>query len=449
MTRAISIRALLVAIVVYSLFAFAMPQRSLAFGTAADAMCNGTAQCPDHTGPGENGPCSAVGGGTIGRACHDPGSNVTGVCTSSIPGKCEAMNAPGLGGKGNALDSGLSQLGSILGQLMSKLMSGGGGGGSGSGSGAGGSGTPGCTAQPTSDMSIYQSNPTCYYYVAPVSASLGANTTGTGLGSGTSISDQLGSLFNTGTSTDTNTNTNTNVSDALNNLGGTTQTAGQTNATTTATTSSSAVLVPTNAANLLPGFRGDIQVLGSGATILGGQRDSSSNSETSGFFGVNTLGGQGGTGIVANLCQARPWASGLFSKLIPATFFDGLCSMRGYQVGAPQPVTTAPQVTVTQTKPKPVVTTTTAATSTSTVPPKVDIWAVPAKVNLGARTSIFWNTQGVTQCTETSPDGSFSQTSLSGGASTVPITTATTFTISCLAPDGSHISDYVTVDLNI
>ena len=435
MTRAFSIRALLVAIVIYSFFAFAFPQHSLAFGTAADAMCGSCTMNPSKQDPRPY--CPSV-------TCHDPGSEVTGIC--ALPLKCQALNAPGLGGDGNALDQGLSQLGSVLGQLMSKLMSGGGqGGGSGSGSG-GVNTTPSCTAQPTSDMSIYQSNPTCYYYVPPVSASLGADTTGTGTGSGTSISDQLGSILNTD-NTNTNTNTNTNVSDALNNLGSNTQTNTQTSATTS-TTTSSAVLVPTNSANLLPGFRGDIQVLTSGATILGGQRDSSSNSETSGFFGVNTLGGAGGTGIVASLCQARPWASGLFSKLISATFFDGLCSMRGYQVGAPQQVTTTPQVTVTQTKPKPVTSVAT-TTQTTTVEPKVDIWAVPAKVNLGARTSIFWNTQGVTQCTETSPDGSFSQTSLSGGASTVPITTSTTFTISCLAPDGTHMSDYVTVDLNI
>jgi hypothetical protein len=79
----------------------------------------------------------------------------------------------------------------------------------------------------------------------------------------------------------------------------------------------------------------------------------------------------------------------------------------------------------------------------------VDIWAVPAAVPLGARTTIFWNTQGVTNCTETSPDGSFNQNSLSGGAATVPITGATTFSISCDAPDGSHVTGYVVVNLAI
>ncbi|MBV9159462.1 MAG: hypothetical protein JO019_02600, partial [Candidatus Kaiserbacteria bacterium] len=159
------------------------------------------------------------------------------------------------------------------------------------------------------------------------------------------------------------------------------------------------------------------------------------------------------------------------SYIIPPSFFDGLCNLRGYQVGAlpaPAPVaTTSPvQVQLTQTsdnaKPvvvtpitvtKPAATTTKTtsknATTTPTVEPKADIWAVPPSVSLGARTSIFWNTQGVTSCTETSPDGSFSHDSLSGGASTVPITAATTFTISCLAPGGGHITNFVTVNLAI
>ena len=72
---------------------------------------------------------------------------------------------------------------------------------------------------------------------------------------------------------------------------------------------------------------------------------------------------------------------------------------------------------------------------------------MPATVPLGARTTIFWNTENVTNCTETSPDGSFSQTSLSGGAATVPLTEATTFTISCLDSQQNPATDYVTVSI--
>lgn len=410
----------------------------------ADAMCTEPGMCQYGTRCGENGPP-----GVLNKPCfdHTNGGTVNGICIAQK--KCLGQSASGLGGKGNALDAGLQQLGQLLGPLMQKLL-GGGGSGSGSGGGSGGGApiapTPGCTQQQTSDFNIYASNPSCYYYVAPVSGTLGES------GVGTSVSDRLLNALGASTdsasanaNTNTNTNTNTSVGEILS-----TVTGGAQSTTTLATSSagviqSTTLIVPTGAANLLPGVRGDIQVMGSGATILAGQRDTTSNTEVAGFFGSNTFNGQS-TGIVASLCQSRPWASGLFSKLIPPSFFDSLCSLRGYQVGTPQPVVKT-QVRVTQTAPKPVATTT--ASAAPTVPAKVAIWAVPAKVSLGSRTSIFWNTQGVTSCTETAPDGSFSQSSLSGGASTVPITTATTFTISCLAPDGSHVTDYVTVNLAI
>jgi len=89
------------------------------------------------------------------------------------------------------------------------------------------------------------------------------------------------------------------------------------------------------------------------------------------------------------------------------------------------------------------------ATITVAGAPSVSIWAVPPSVPSGARASIYWNTQGVTQCSETSSDGSFIQITLSGGAATAPLTSATTtFTISCLAPDGSHVigNTFVTVN---
>ncbi|MBI2025510.1 hypothetical protein HYT04_01845 [Candidatus Kaiserbacteria bacterium] len=74
---------------------------------------------------------------------------------------------------------------------------------------------------------------------------------------------------------------------------------------------------------------------------------------------------------------------------------------------------------------------------------------MPDKVPLGTRTSVFWNTKGVEQCSITSPDGSFNENSLSGGAATVPLSGPTTFTISCLTAAGTPVTDYVTVQLAI
>ena len=184
------------------------------------------------------------------------------------------------------------------------------------------------------------------------------------------------------------------------------------------------------------------------------------NTAISGFYGANSKSSS--TSLAAWLCQTRPWASGFFSRIISASYFDNLCIKRGYQVGSLPTTPTASKTTqsvsskTTQNPPIKVSTTTRATTtvivSTSTVPvipPKVQIWAVPPTVPIGSRTSVFWNTRGVKGCIVTSPDGSFYQTSLSGGASTVPLTTATTYTISCLAPDGTPVTDYFTVRMAI
>ncbi len=203
--------------------------------------------------------------------------------------------------------------------------------------------------------------------------------------------------------------------------------------------------------NLPPGAYGDVKILANGTTIIAGVRDK--NSEVAGFYGTNTTSSTGG---IARLCSNRPWASNFLSFIIPASFFDSLCSWRGYSVGqkpttivAPPPITgtgatlpTSVKTTVGGTKP-----TVTATTTPIPFPEtaRVDIWATPAVVPLGARTSIFWNTQGVTECIETSPDGSFTHASLKGGASTVPLTQATTFTISCISASGAPITDSVTV----
>ncbi|MDR3570743.1 MAG: hypothetical protein P4L81_00890 [Candidatus Pacebacteria bacterium] len=200
-----------------------------------------------------------------------------------------------------------------------------------------------------------------------------------------------------------------------------------------------------------PGVLGNILLSQNGATIFAQTVNSANNSETSGFYGSDTINNQS-QGVVGQMCQGRPWASNFLANIIPPTFFDGLCEWGGYQVGQTQQQQTQPQVTLTQhanTKPTTQKqATTTAATSTPSVPPQAVIWAVPASVPLGTRTSVFWNTQGVTQCTESSPDGSFSGTSLSGAAATVPITSATTYTISCLDSAGNPITDYVTVSIS-
>lgn len=219
----------------------------------------------------------------------------------------------------------------------------------------------------------------------------------------------------------------------------TAQTAGS-QATTTLTAGLTQIV------SLAPGgTRGDIQITDTGATIFAGSRDVSEGVEVAGFYGADTFGSTQPQGLVAGLCQKRPWATSFISYVIPPTFFDGLCSWRGYTVGTPT-LSTTPIIKVQQV---PVAVPTTTVPALPAITPRVDIWAVPERVSLGARTSIFWTTQGVTSCSVTSSDGSFSENTLSGGATTVSITRATAYTISCLTPNNASIVDQVVVDLAI
>lgn len=260
-------------------------------------------------------------------------------------------------------------------------------------------------------------------------SALGGSSGTTDIGS--LLSQSTDQSLNTISNLSGNTNTNTNVSSG----GG---------ATSSATTTATVQLLP----NLGSGAQGNIQVQQNGATIVANTVDTTGNTAVAGFYGADTVSGsQQPQGLVAQLCQTRPWAGSFFSYVIPPSFFDGLCQWQGYQVGVPQVAQSAPQtVTLTQTK-VPAKTATTSQSAATAVPPKVQIWAVPASVPLGARTSILWSAQGVNNCTETSPDGSFTSNTLQGNAATVPLTGPTTYSISCQAPDGTPVTGYVTVNI--
>ena len=428
------------AIILMGIFMLA-PQPTQAVGLAGDIFC-GTKYCyPGNCVPSPKNP-KCVPCQTIKCPDNTNGYTTPAQCVSSAPGKCQAIGAAG-GDK-----FGLDLVKQMLGSLMQKLMQGSQGGGSGSGSGSPAttpSGPTGCgsyVATPdVAQVSTSNTGGTCYYYQAPVSSLLNStNSTGDNT---SSVSEQLNALTNTNNNTDTNTNTNT-TSEMLNQL--TAQVKPAVVSTTTATDTRPIVVPQGSVGGLTSGVSGDIRLLGNSGTILAGSVDQSGNSVTAGFFGSDTFTGQP-TGVIANLCQSRPWASNILSYVLPPTFFDSLCVLRGYQVGKPQPV--IPKVTIIQSTPKATPKAVPATSTMPTVTPKVSIWAVPATVPLGSRTSIFCNSQGVTNCAVSSPDGSFSQNSLSGGASTVALTGATTFTMSCIAPDGSHVTDYVTVNLSI
>ncbi len=387
-----------------------------------------------------------------GKPCSDPPEITSGVC--SARNECRALTAstPG-GGSMNINPGNLMQLMTGILGLVNALKAGQVTGGSVAPTGTGGTGGfTGCaqyyqTSVPTNDP--------CAYY----------SPTGT---NGTSIN------FDTSSNINTNTSSNQSGGDAVQNLissllggvGNNATNAGNNGASGTSTGTSSrgvgAVSSSTisGGAGVLPGkagANGEIRVLPNGATIVITNQPNGGNSVVAGFMGTQSTGGAQPQGLAAGWCKTRPWASNFLSLIIPPVFFDSLCSLRGYQVGlAVQSAGQAQigtQVSLTQKNIPANAPTTTRPIQYQNVPAgppiTVDIWAQPAAVPLGQRTTIFWTSKNANSCTETSPDGSFSHSTLSGGGATVPLSGATTFSISCMGADGQHATDFVTVNLSI
>lgn len=354
------------------------------------------------------------------------GKLIKGVCMAQ--NKCEGQQGEGLD------SSAMGMLSQLLQQAMQQLMKGGGGGG-----GAGEmptstyGGATGCTSY--YQVTVPSSDPCAIYNPTGVIDAAG----GTGSsGVADSLLDALGG----------SSQTPSNVSDKLLDTTKNTTSSGTTQAaTTTQTTATPAANASSSVKAAAPGLSGDVRIGSAGATIIANLRQGMS--EVAGFFGGSTGGASQALSAAGRLCASRPWAGSFVSNVIPTSFFDGLCEWRGYQAGIAMPTDTSKTSTITPTS---------GSTATqkpgasfqptaSDVPPEVDIWAEPASVRLGTRTYIFWNARGVISCKGAGP--SFSQSTLSGGASTVPITGPTTFTIECLTTASTSVKDSVTVQIAI
>lgn len=192
------------------------------------------------------------------------------------------------------------------------------------------------------------------------------------------------------------------------------------------------------------GQKGNILVDSTGAMIIAGVR--TSNSETASFYGSGSSASQP-TSFVGKVCTSRPWASGLVAAIIPASFFDSLCSWQGYQVGTLAPSGTGTAIIRTAPQAQPVKAQPQGVTVQQKLNPQAKIWAQPAAVRLGSRTSIFWTSADVQSCAVTGP--SFTANTLAGGASTVPLSGEATYTIKCTAADGTIVTKSTTVTLAI
>lgn len=350
------------------------------------------------------------------------GLRIDGKCVA--PFKCEGVSGQGAGGEG------MQQISQMLGDLMKQLMQGGGGGGGGMGDLPTTTFEGGCVNY--YQVTVPSSDPCALFVPTAVTDAAGgssgiSNNLLDALGGGGTPSSVSNTLLNPGKNTSSSTNTGSQSSS---------QGQPQTNTP------------PSNAFSLIPGLSGDVRIGSAGATIIANLREGLS--EVAGFFGGSTLGASESLSVAGRLCASRPWAESFVTNLIPTSFFDGLCEWRGYQVGA-----VAAQGGPSNTS------TSLSASSQSSVslppsaiqlpasdaPPEVNIWAEPASVRLGTRTYIFWNAKGVVSCKAVGP--SFTQNSLSGGASTVPISGPTTFNIQCLTAASTTVSDSVTVQIAI
>lgn len=408
----------LVAAVLVVALSFFLPHTAQAVGKQGDLECAASRCNPSNPkGP----PCASI-------TCHDNtnGFPTVGICVNSSPGVCLANSS---GGQNGGME-GLQQALQAIQQMLQQMKGGGGGGGGGSQSPSSADGsTPGLGGCSQYYNVTTPSSDPCAVYIPPISNSLGSSTP-------SAANDLISSLLSGSYANQTPFTSGT----------GSTDTSAQvtSNGGTPAATSS-----PSFLGSIVPvsGLSGDIQYSTQDVTVLVNNVDTKGNSQVAGFYGTDA-GGQP-TSVVAGMCSARPWANNFLSFIIPATFFDSLCTLRGYTVGTKPISAPAPTVSSSSSKPKQGTIVPAAATPAGPyVPPQADIWAVPASVALGARTTVFWNAKGVTTCTETSPDGSFSQNTVSGGAATVPLSGATTYSISCVTPSGDHITNYVTVNLS-
>ncbi|TSC87020.1 MAG: TrbL protein [Parcubacteria group bacterium Gr01-1014_8] len=406
------------------------------FGSGNVKYCTGIA-CPCDMGPGPNCACCKKtprpAGGVIGCYCEESanGKKSTGTCVAPV--NCSASASEGLGGDMKGLMDALK----LLQELFKKKEGGGGGGAPPPPPGA--QEPPPCVVNPAtktkSPIPCKEANGMINYGDGTDLSGFGSS--GTGLGGDGSLADTLlkalgGTVSSSGDDSDGSSEETSDDTGGAGTGGGSAAGGGGAKA------GGSAAFDPKK-------LEGDIRVGVSGGTIFARSRDPGSNTEVAGFFGGNAFNANASRSLVGRLCAARPWAGGIIGSIIPPSFFDGLCRRGGYQVGivALQPGSAKGgkkgTITITGQKQQ------RQTVDSSTIEAEVDIWAEPASVRLGTRTYIFWTSKGVESCKESGP--SFSQNSPSGGASTVPLSGKSIFTIVCLTIASTTVEDSVTVNL--
>ena len=410
---------------------FLIPTNSQAVLNEGDLECIGI-PCPCKMGPGPKGPCAHPGKGVIGCPCKDVTSGFTtkGICKGVLD--CKGMSTSD--GKT------LGDLKGIMDMLKPKEKGGGGGGDSGAGTGLGYNPLanlyPPCNyndaTKTYSPIPCTKSDGTIVYSATGDSGSYLGDTTG-GSSVGDSLLDALNGAFDDEEIVD--------EEGADEEEGAGEEGDGEETTDEEEGTGDDPTVPEDDVGTIEPSSKGDIIVGDSGVTVVGSASDGTT--EVAGFYGSNARNRLQAQSVAGRICASRPWAEGFFSAILPDNFFDGLCRWAGYQIVQIEPEDVSGRREKTFVAPpaepgtkEPVV---------DTEVPEVDVWAEPDRVRLGTRTYIFWTSSGVESCQIVGP--SFEQNSLSGGASTVTISDASTFTMTCLTPAGREVADEVTVQL--
>jgi len=281
------------------------------------------------------GKCTKTGGPEVNTnlcpvgTCTDITNGLTsyGRCFGPGDGGCKGLKYDaGAGNEGGATDAGLKALQGLLDQVMKALMGGMGGGMMPMGGGA---------PPPSGGTQPMPQEPNVLDQIRPsTSDALRDALSGESEGEGNGILDSVFGIFKSDDKKETSTTvTATGTVSSVAGEGSTSDDAVGAGVSGGQGTSAgnAGVQVSGDDAATLSGERNQIRSSDNEATLEAGVRDDEGNSEVAGFYGFTTRA-IGQISVVERLCTSRPWANSFVSRIIPSSFFDGLCVRRGFDV---------------------------------------------------------------------------------------------------------------------
>ncbi|MEK7628488.1 MAG: hypothetical protein AAB421_03665 [Patescibacteria group bacterium] len=139
--------------------------------------------------------------------------------------------------------------------------------------------------------------------------------------------------------------------------------------------------------------RSELRKVLDGVTLETVIEERNKNTEIGGFYGVTRSSARSGTtptSLVSRMCVNRPWATGIISRLIAASFFDNLCARWGYQVGQQAPPPPQKPIDLTKTE-RTVLERAVASRDTETPKKERGITCAPAVARAGVEAVLEWS----------------------------------------------------------